>query len=123
MVRTRSGEHSTGSVSMPVSGVAQRLPRPPINRGKAPVRQETFGEGPFAPRVVPARQEMVGEGLSAPRIGPHDGAAMVRMEPKKYLCFQQYHQLAADELEHFRRKDCCTPIIEVMGGTQSLNLR
>ncbi|GAB2281283.1 hypothetical protein Dimus_015885 [Dionaea muscipula] len=72
MVRTRSGEHSTGSVSMPVSGVAQRPPRPPINRGKAPTRQETYGEGPSAPRVVPARQEM-------------------------------YQQLAADELEHFRR--------------------
>ncbi|GAB2266302.1 hypothetical protein Dimus_001316, partial [Dionaea muscipula] len=103
MVRTRSGEHSTGSVSMLVSRVAQRPPRPPINRGKPPARQETFGEGPFAPRVVPARQEMVGEGPYAPRIDPHDGAATVRMEPEEYLRFKQYQQLAADELEHFRR--------------------
>ncbi|GAB2268385.1 hypothetical protein Dimus_003348 [Dionaea muscipula] len=69
-----------GSVSMSVSGVVQRPPRPPINRGKAPARKETFGEGPSALRVVPARREMVGEGPSAPRTDPHD-----------------------DELEHFRR--------------------
>ncbi|GAB2299305.1 hypothetical protein Dimus_033377 [Dionaea muscipula] len=103
MVRTRGGEHSTSSVSMLVSGVAQRPPRPPINKGKAPARQKKYGEGPFAPRVVPARQEMVGEGPSAPRKDSHDGITTVRMAPEEYLRFQQYQQLAADVLEHLRR--------------------
>ncbi|GAB2278996.1 hypothetical protein Dimus_013662 [Dionaea muscipula] len=60
---------------MPVSRVAQRPPRPPVNKGKAPARQETYGEGPSAPRAVRVRQEMAGEGTSSPRIDPHDGMA------------------------------------------------